>query len=345
MGPVDPMTGPRGRLRRLGLNQGHPRSYYGAFSFFFRSRLYVLFLTYVAGVIISSGILSAIIEVEYAGPEGSRPRAISWEHHFYFATTTLISPGFTEFVPRDDASRRFALAGGVFGIAYNALFLSILVARILQAREPFVVVPFLLYHPRNKTLTARFYSTLPTPAFNLRVRFFRFVIHTDESIAAQVGRTIEIATEPKERSTILPHYGLLVRVKVAQGGGADRPDPSDTELRAECPRDWVLPDLHHGHFDLVLEAETTYGKMFQSVRFFPGRRQIRCGTHSLLNEGRAFSLDDWYHWWDYRWDLWSRRNPIPADQVPEEGVDPVWEHYWDERGAVAPVPPDASASD
>lgn len=310
--------------------QSHPKSYYGIFSFFFRVRLYVLFIVYVVGVAIAAASLSQFIQIEYAGPKNAAPGCISWFHIFYYTATTFISPGFTEFLPSDEISRLASLIGGAFGVAYNALFFSILIARALQPHEPFVVVPFLLYHPVNKTLTARLYSALPSAAYNLRMRFYRFMIYENEKTNAQMGRTIEIETHPTDRNVLLPNYGLLVSIHMEDEFSPQQSTPNRTHKRKKCPIEWSLPvgeNNYDGHFYLTIEAETPYGKMFQTQYFYLNKSQLKCGTHSLLNHETKLTLNNWYKWKEYRWDLWGKYNPIPREIIKLEANNPLLEAY------------------
>jgi len=110
-------------------------------------------------------------------------------------------------------SRVISSVNGIVGISFNALFLSILVARALQPHEPFDVVEFMLYDPATKILSTRLYSTLPVNAYNLTFRMFRFFIYND-NLGRQMGRTIEIEVSPFNRNVLLPNYGLHINANI-----------------------------------------------------------------------------------------------------------------------------------
>lgn len=304
-----------------------PKSYYGIFSFFFKSKLYVLFFIYLIVIALISLAFSFSYELVYAGPAESCPNRIYWFHNLYYSLVTFISPGFTEFMPANDYSRIMSSFNGVVGLSFNALFLSILVARALQPHEPFEIVPFILYDPVLKRLTARFYSTLPANCYNLSFKLFRFVVYED-SLGRQIGRTSEMIVAPNYRNVLLPNYGILVHADIDMQENAQHSSFKRTHQRKKIPIEWLLPShkkCPDGHFYLTVEAETPYGKMFQTQNYYLNKNDIKIGRHTLLNEGVKLTLDNWYKWKDYRWDLWGKFTEIPEEQIPKE--DPIIRSY------------------
>jgi len=290
-----------------------PKSYYGAFSFFFKSKLYLLFIVYISVVLIISFAFSFFYNLSYAGPSSINPICINWLHKWYFSLMTFMSPGFTEFLPVNDVSRILSAANGLLGLSFNALFLSILVARALQPHEPFEIVPFLLYDPEVKKLSARFYSTLPSSCYNLSFRLFRFLMYENE-FGKQLGATREINISPNYKNVLLPNYGILLRADIDLDKNHQHASSKRVHKRKKIPVEWLLPEHEKcpdGHFYLTIEAETPYGKMFQTINFYLLKNDIKIGRHKLLNEGEKLSLDNWYKWKSYRWDLWGKYSKIP----------------------------------
>lgn len=305
-----------------------PKSYYGLFSFFIKQRLYVLFLVYFLLISIFSFSFSFFYLIEYAGPITSRPSEVCYFHRLYYSVITFISPGFTEFLPKNDLSRLLSIVESIIGMTFNVLFLSILVARALMPYEPFVIVPFVLYDPIRKTITARFYSTLPTPIYNINFKLHRFFIFDNKITNKQMGRTIEISTNPNYRNMLIPNYGILVKVSVEKELNNIRASIEKLHNRKKIPIEWLLIEENlyvEGHFYLTIEAETSYGKMFQRKDFYLNKKNIKCGRHALLNENKKFTLNNWYNWKEYRWDLWGKFLPIKEETFFKE--DKIWEEY------------------
>lgn len=289
-----------------------PKAYYGAFSFFFKSKLYLLFIVYISVVLIISLAFSFFYSLSYAGPAIASPDCINWMHKWYFSLMTFMSPGFTEFLPIDDISRGLSSVNGLLGLSFNALFLSILVARALQPHEPFEIVPFLLYDPAVERVSARFYSTLPSSCYNLSFRLFRFLMYENEH-GKQLGATREIDISPNYKNVLLPNYGILLRTEIDLNENHQQASTKRIHVRKKIPIEWFLPEhkkYPDGHFYLTIEAETPYGKMFQTINFHLSKDDIRIGRHQLLNEGQKLSLENWYKWKSYRWDLWGKYSKI-----------------------------------
>ena len=290
-----------------------PKSYYGAFSFFFKGKLHSFFTVYIILVLVVSLGFSFFYDLVYAGPFVAKPSYIGWGDRWYFSLMTFMSPGFTEFLPYNGFSRVLSSINGLVGLSFNALFLSILVARALQPHEPFEIVSFLLYDPKMKKLTARFYSTLPSNCYNLSFRMFRFVIYENEP-GRQLGSTREVDISPNYRNVLLPNYGLLLRAEVDLDENPQHASTKNPHIRKKIPLEWLIPEhdkCPSGHFYITVEAETPYGKMFQMIYFYLSKKDIKIGRHTLLNEGMRLTLDNWYKWKSYRWDLWGKFNEIP----------------------------------
>lgn len=307
--------------------QRSPKSYYGAFSFFFKSKLYSLLAVYILLVLAISLGFSFCYEIVYAGPEVATPLAIKWFHKWYFSLLTFISPGFTEFLPSSDASRLLASINCLIGLLFNALFLSILVARALQPHEPFEVVSFLAYDPRQAKLSCRFYSTLPASCYNLSFKLFRFLI-LENDIGHQMGTTREISISPTYRNALLPNYAILIRAEVDLDENPQNASTKARHTRKKVPLEWLLKGHEkcpEGHFYITIEAETPYGKMFQTKSFYLTEQDIKVGCHQLLNEGDKLTVENWYEWKSYRWETWGRYNNIP--EIEKYINDPVLRRY------------------
>lgn len=314
----------------------HPKSYYGIFSFLFRTKIYILFVGYFLGLVAISVLLSFFIQIKYAGPIQMAPECLSYYHILYYVLTTLVSPGFTEFLPSNDLSRILSLITGVLGVAYNALFFAILITRFLQPHEPFVLAPFLLYNPKSGALTARLYSMLPLPVYNLKVRCHRFMMHYKKKEDVQIGKSIEIMTIPTERNMLLPNYGLLIHIPLEEDMTPYQSSPNRRHKRKKCPIEWVLPiqdDKYNGYFYITIEAETMYGKMFKTQNFYLNKSYIKCGMHSLLNHQEKFTLKNWHNWKDYRWDLWGKYEPIPDTILSSEINNPLINAYYEKNNS------------
>lgn len=305
-----------------------PKSYYGIFSFFFKSNLYWLFFVYISLVLAITGIFSIFYIISYAGPEHLSPEYIKWHHKWYYSLTTFISPGFTEFLPVNDGSRLLSSINGLIGLSFNALFLSLLIARALQAHAPFDIVPFLLYDPETKFLSARFYSTLPSSCYNLSFRMFRFLIYENQN-STQMGSTREIKLSPEERNVLVPNYGILLRAEIDSNENSQHASAKNTHTRKKVPIEWVLPgnkNYSEGHFYITIEAETVYGKMFQTIDFYFEKGDLKVGRHNLLNEGKKLSLKNWYNWRKYRWDLWGSYSKMAKKEKYKD--DLIFNRYY-----------------
>lgn len=290
----------------------NPKSYYGIFSIFFKAKLFVLFLIYILLVLLVSLCFSFFYEIHYAGSNLTLIE-ITWIEKWYFSIITFMSPGFTEFLPTDTLSRILSVFNGLMGVSFNALFLSILVAKALQPHEPFEIVPFLLYDPRIKKFTIRFYSTLPSNCYNLTFRLFRFSIYQNTQ-GKQIGSTREIKVSPHYRNTLLKNYGILIKAEIDFDENPQNASMKKTYTRKKIPIEWLIPEhdkCPEGHFYLTIEAETIQGKMFQTINFLLNKDNIKVGHHKLLNEDNQLTLDNWYNWKDYQWDLWGEIGEIP----------------------------------
>jgi hypothetical protein len=290
-----------------------PKSYYGIFSFVFKSKLYWLFIIYIFGVLLITYTFSLFYNIAYAGLDEVSIQCVNWFQKWYYSLITFISPGFTEFLPLDDTSRLITSINGLVGISFNALFISLLIARALQPHEPFEVVPFLLYDPEKKTLTTRIYSTLPSNCYNISFKLFRFLIAENDH-KKQMGYTREIKILPEDRNVLMPNYGLLLRTEVDVEENPHHSSVKKDYRRKKIPISWLIPEHDKyldGHFYILLEAETVYGKMFQKFDFYTTKKNIKVGRHTLLNEGYNLNLSNWYDWKKYRWDLWGKFNKIP----------------------------------
>lgn len=289
-----------------------PKSYYGIFSIFFKVKLFILFFIYIILVMLVSLSFSFFYDLIYAGHEDYSCISITWLEKWYFSIITFMSPGFTEFLPINTLSRILVVFNGLIGLSFNALFLSILVARALQPHEPFEIVPFLLYDPRTKQITIRFYSTLPSTCYNLSFKIFRFAIY--ESHGKQMGSTREIKVSPHYRNTLLNNYGILIRAEVDFEENPQNASMKRTYRRNNIPIEWLIPEhpkYPEGHFYLTIEAETIQGKMFQTIDFYLNKDNIKIGHHKLLNEETPLSLNTWYNWKKYSWNLWGEIGEIP----------------------------------
>ena len=299
-----------------------PKAYYGVFSFLFTKKLYLLFLGYIFLIFLISISFASFYDLIYAGPTTNHIMNVTWFHKFYYSLTTFMSPGFTEFLPLNDSSRILTMINGIMGLLFNAFFLSVLVARILQPHKPFEIVPFLLYDSVSQQLTARFYSTLPDNCYNLKYRLFRFGTFTNHA-GKEIGKTLEIEMSPGYRNVLLPNYGILLRAKVDLDNNAQNASFNNTYTRKKVPIEWLLPTHKkyvHGHFYLTIEAETSYGKMFQLVNFYPNKNDIKVGRHMLLNDDRKLTLENWYNWKEYRWDLWEKFSGIPENEFRDDMI-------------------------
>ncbi len=293
--------------------QKKPKSYYGIFSIFFRIKLYKLFFIYIFLVLLVSLLFSFSYNLVFAGPDIANPITITCIEKWYFSLMTFISPGFTEFLPMDSFSRLLSIVNALIGLSFNALFLSILVARALQPHEPFEIVPYLVYDPRTQKVSIRFYSTLPSSCYNLHFRLFRFLIYQTKQ-GKQMGSTREIMLSPNYRNTLLQNYGILVHAEIDLNENHQNASTIRAHKRKKIPIEWIIPEhkkCPDGHFYLTIEAETLQGKMFQTIYFNLNKQDIKIGHHKLLNEGETLTLGNWYDWKKYRWDLWGKIGKIP----------------------------------
>ena len=307
--------------------KSHPKSYYGIFTFFFKSKLYMLFLFYLTVSLFIAISFSFFYELVYAGPVNLTPYKITWLHKLYYSIITFISPGFTEFLPINNYSRVISSINGLVGITFNAFFLSVLVARALQPHEPFNIVPFILYDPMSKKLSSRFYSTLPDNCYNLSIRLFRFAMYED-SLGRQFGTTLEIKISPHYRNVLLPNYGIHIGAQIDMDHSPQNASLLRKHIRKKIPIEWLTTDkseYQDGHFYITIEAETPYGKTFQTQYYYLNKNDIKIGRHALLNEGTKLSLENWYNWKIYRWDLWGKYTKIPKEELPKD--DPIIRRY------------------
>jgi hypothetical protein len=300
----------------------HPKSYYGIFSIFFKAKLFVLLIIYILLVLLVSYFFSLFYNLIYVGSSDYQCISVEWLEKWYFSIMTFMSPGFTEFLPIDTKSRVISVLNGLVGLSFNALFLSILVARALLPHEPFQIVPFMVYDPRTYKITLRFYSSLPFNCYNLRFRLFRFSIYQNKQ-GKQLGSTREITITPDYRNTLLKNYGILLNTKVDFEESPQNASTSNTHKRKNIPIEWLIPEhtkCPDGHFYLTIEAESMQGKMFQTCNFYLTKDSIKIGQHKLLNEGEILSLNNWYKWKKYRWDLWEKIAIIPNIKTHEKDL-------------------------
>ncbi|MFT4968068.1 MAG: hypothetical protein ACI9CD_001090 [Candidatus Deianiraeaceae bacterium] len=298
----------------------HPKSFYGIFSFIFKVRIYQLFTIYITFILFISLCFSFFYDLVYTGSEISSPQQIDLMHKWYFGLMSFMSPGFTEFIPCNKLSRLIAAINSITGFSFNVLFLSILVARILLPRNPFNVVPFLLYNPEKKTLSTRVYSMLPLTCYNISFNFYRLILYEKDGI--QMGTTKEINASPHNRKVLMPNYGIHISIDCdLTNTNLNIDEIKSIDKYEKIPLAWLNPTIKNGHFYLFIEAETAYGKAFQKIDFYLNKNCIKIGTHKLLNHGFVLKDTEWYKWKKYRWDLWGKTKQI--DNLEQYKEDPI----------------------
>ena len=123
--------------------------------------------------------------------------------------------------------------------------------------------------------------------------------------------------------TMIAVQGIKMLLKVDLSDNGQNASFKNTYMRKKVPIEWLLPTHKKyikGHFYITIEAETAYGKMFQLVNFYPNRNDIKVGRHSLLNDNKKLTLENWYNWQKYRWDLWGKYSIIPEDELQIDDI-------------------------
>lgn len=286
-------------FRKYLRRNSHPKMYKGMFGELQNLNVYnilVLFLLCHFSVALFS---LNFFEVMDQGGE-----VVGFYKKIYFSFIIQLSPGFTEFLPVNVFSRSVIVLQSFLGVLINTFFLSLAFLKVIHPRNVFSIAPVVLFDPVSQELVFRVYSKYPEPVYNIKFDLFRF--NTYEQSGQIIGNSEKIDIT-HSREFILPYYGLLLRVNVGSKEISWSDITQNGSVRDFIPFNWLgRSEENKGHYYLVVSAEVSSGKSFQSEMFDLFGGGFDCGRHMLMNDGIKLEIDEWTNYKRYNWDSWGR---------------------------------------
>lgn len=288
----------------------HPKRYLGFFGIVLDLPITVVVILFISIHLLLAMTTSFLYDITFNG--SSEEFRVTIYHHIYYSIITQISPGFTEFSPANDVGRALSASQSIIGLIVNTFFLSIIFSRAVHPRNVFEICPFMLHNPLTNQVTIRLYSKYPDPIHNIEFRLYRLFFFKTET-GQTLGRSEEFSIQPSNRKYVRPYYGLLINCPIGKRRMKwDKPKKDSTTAYNSLPYNWYTEtDIFSGSFYLVISAETSSGNVHQVFDFPLNAKHLRCGHHTMMNDGVELNAKTWYDYRKYRWDIWNE--VIPAD--------------------------------
>ena len=287
----------------------------------------VLFLLglFVASHAVTASVIAIFIRVSYGGPEVIREATSpSYWHRLYFGMTSQISPGFTEFVPANEASRFLALLNGFVGLVINAIYIALLVSQVLRPKDVFEFGSHIVVNKQEMRGEIRLYSRLRTEAVYIEFSLYRFLLHKRED-GRVWGRTEEVRVHPRDRKLLRSRYPYIIRFDLA-----DDLTPweniliAEGQVREKVPVDWLSKSSSEkrGYFFVMVRAETEFGTAYQRKEYRVGTSDFRFGRSVPVFDNVEVTLDDWHNPQKGNWRNWNKTDanlkPVANDAENDE---------------------------
>ncbi|MDP8051393.1 hypothetical protein QJU23_03005 [Pasteurella atlantica] len=286
----------------------HPKSIHIFQNWISKRSIIQLIILFLVSHIALATVFSLVISVKYSGQICNLSMSQdAFLYRLYFSLISQISPGFTEFIPANDVSRTLSTLNSFVGILIDAIYVTILVTKLLLPIDVFEICPYLIINEKKEELQIRLYSKYQKSVFDVEFSFFRFFIYETEE-GGVLGRTEEIFIHPPKRKLLRSRYPYIIRVGLSkeETNWLDLFE-NEGEIRNKVPINWLNgKDEKRGHFYLLIKAQTDMGTIYQVKDYFFNKDCIKKGKAKVVFDDINVSLDDWYDHNKGNWYNWNK---------------------------------------